>query len=42
MEHDPLGAGRRDEVTQMPPIGTHLVDPTEVAILDAWGAALPP
>jgi hypothetical protein len=38
----PWRSGRRDGVTQMPPIGTHLVDETDVAILGAWVAALPP
>ncbi len=34
--------GRRDGVTQMPPIATHVVDQLGVAGLDAWVAALPP
>jgi hypothetical protein len=38
----PWRAGRRDGVTQMPPIGTQLVDQTDVQVLDAWVTALPP
>jgi hypothetical protein len=38
----PWRAGRRDGVTQMPPIATHVVDQLGVAGLDAWVAALPP
>jgi hypothetical protein len=30
-----------DPFAQMPPIGTHLVDPTGVALLNAWIEALP-
>ena len=37
----PWRAGRRDGVTQMPPIATHLVDQTDVLVLDAWVTALP-
>jgi hypothetical protein len=37
----PWRAGRRDGVTQMPPIATHLVDQLGVAALDAWVTALP-
>ncbi len=38
----PWRAGRRDGVTQMPPIATHLVDTLGVAVLDSWVSALPP
>jgi hypothetical protein len=38
----PWRAGRRDGVTQMPPIATHLADQLGVAALDAWVTALPP
>jgi hypothetical protein len=38
----PWRAGRRDGVTQMPPIATHLVDQYGVAVLNAWVTALPP
>jgi hypothetical protein len=36
----PWTASRRDGVTQMPPIGTHLVDQNDVALLDAWISTL--
>jgi hypothetical protein len=32
----PWRASRRDGVSQMPPIGTQLVDDYGVEILDAW------
>ncbi len=38
----PWRAGRRDGVTQMPPIATHLVDQSDMLVLDAWVGALPP
>jgi|HubBroStandDraft_6_1064221.scaffolds.fasta_scaffold267941_2 hypothetical protein len=38
----PWRAGRRDGVTQMPPIATHLVDEGDMQVLDAWVTALPP
>ncbi len=38
----PWRAGRRDGVTQMPPIATHLVDNADMQLLDAWVTALPP
>jgi hypothetical protein len=36
----PWTASRRDGVTQMPPIGTHLVDQNDVALLNAWIGSL--
>jgi hypothetical protein len=35
-------ASRRDGVTQMPPIATHLVDQNDVTLLDMWIDELPP
>jgi hypothetical protein len=35
-------AARRDGVTQMPPIESHVVDEAEVTVLSAWVAELPP
>jgi hypothetical protein len=36
----PWTASRRDGVTQMPPVGTHLVDQNDVALLGAWIGSL--
>jgi hypothetical protein len=38
----PYRDGRRDGVTQMPPIDSHLVDFTDVANVNAWITSITP